>query len=134
MTIELHTLWPWRTDALQRRERCLLLGSAMRFQFEDETSVRHQILEVLQAECITDAAQAQQVVDSWAHLLGDGRQWNATLFIEIPEAPRRERELPLLSLAAHHPHLGCAHPGCVWQRAIPASVAERLCAGPLVQT
>jgi hypothetical protein len=127
MSIDLRTLMPWHTDAQQRRERrsraiahrrerCLTLGPAMRLQFEDETSVRHQILEVLQAERITDAAQAQQVVDGYAHLLGDVRQWKATLFIEIPEALRRERELPLLSLAAHHLYLACGE--------LPRLVAE----------
>jgi sirohydrochlorin ferrochelatase len=189
MSIDLNTLLPLCTDAAQRRERrcraiahrrerCLMLGPTMRLQFEDETSVRHQIQEVLLAERINDLAQAQQVIDGYAHLLGNGRQWKATLFIELPEAARRDRELPLLSLAAHHLYLGCgnwprvvaeanedlpdrhlgrpsavhflrfalpdavaaalraghaavlgcAHPGYAWQRAIPASVLERLCA------
>ena len=91
-----------------RRERCLLLGPAMRLQFEDETSVRHQIQEVLLAERIADPAQVQHTIDGYAHLLGDGRQWMATLFIELPDAARRERELPVLSLAAHHLYLACA--------------------------
>lgn len=91
-----------------RRERCLTLGPAMRLQFEDEGSVRHQIQEVLIAERVAEPTQVQHTIDCYAHLLGDGRQWMATLFIELPEAARRERELPLLSLAAHHLYLGCA--------------------------
>lgn len=91
-----------------RRERCLTLGPAMRLQFEDESSVRHQIQEVLLAERIADPAQVQHTIDCYAHLLGDGRQWMATLFIELPESARRERELPQLSQAAHHLYLGCA--------------------------
>lgn len=91
-----------------RRARCLLLGPAMRLQFEDETSVRHQIQEVLLAERIADPAQVQHTIDGYAHLLGNGRQWMATLFIELPDAGRRERELPVLSLAAHHLYLACA--------------------------
>lgn len=127
MRIDLNTLLPLPTDTAQRRERrrraiahrrerCLMLGPAMRLQFEDETSVCHQILEVLHAERIADAAQAQQVIDGYAHLLGDGRQWKATLFIELPDAAQRERELPLLSLAAHHLYIGCG--------ALPRVVAE----------
>ncbi len=188
MSIVLNTLLPLSTDAGQRRERrcraiahrrerCLMLGPSMRLQFEDETSVRHQIVEVLHAERIADATQAQQVIDGYAHLLGDGRQWKATLFIELPDAAQRDRELPLLSLATHHVYigcgalprvvaeanedlpdrhlgrpsavhflrfalpeavaealhagraavLGCAHPGYAWQRAIPATVLDRLC-------
>jgi hypothetical protein len=194
MRIDLNTLLPLPTDATQRRERrcraiahrrerCLMLGPAMRMQFEDETSVRHQILEVLYAKRIADAAQVQQVIDGYAHLCGSSREWKATLFIELPDAAQRERELPLLSLATHHLYigcgalprvvaqanedlpdrhlgrpsavhflrfaladavaaalhagsaavLGCAHPGYAWQRAIPATVLERLCGGCTLQ-
>jgi hypothetical protein len=118
VSLALHSLWPLSGDAERRRqrrrqaivhrhERCVQLGPAMRLQFEDETSVRHQVLEVLHIERVVDAATAQQVIDDYSHLLGDARQWKATLFIELPEAAHRDRELPQLSLAAHHLYLGC---------------------------
>lgn len=91
-----------------RRERCLMLGPDLRLQFEDETSVRHQIQEVLHIERITDPREMQHTIDAYAHLLGDADAWNATLFIEMPDASRRDRDLPLLSEAAHHLYLGCA--------------------------
>ena len=91
-----------------RRERCLALGPDLRLQFEDETSVRHHIQEVLHIERIGDAASVQHTIDSYAHLLGERHEWSATLFIEVPEAARRERELPRLSQAAHHLYVGCA--------------------------
>lgn len=90
-----------------RRGRCLNLGPVMRLQFEDEISVRHQIQEVLRADRIVDAQQVQHTIDSYAHLLPDGRQWKATLFIELASAAQRERELALISQAAHHVYLGC---------------------------
>ncbi len=91
-----------------QRERCLTLGPDLRLQFEDETSVRHLIQEVLHIERIADAREVQHTIDAYAHLLGDADAWTATLFIEMPEAARRERELPVLSQAAHHLYLGCA--------------------------
>ena len=91
-----------------QRERCLTLGPDLRLQFEDETSVRHLIQEVLHIERIADAPQVQHTIDAFAHLLGDADSWTATLYIEMPEAARRERELPVLSQAAHHLYLGCA--------------------------
>ena len=91
-----------------RRERCLTLGPDLRLQFEDETSVRHQIQEVLHIERIADAQEVQHTIEAYAHLLGDADVWTATLFIEMPDASRRERELPVLSEAAHHLYLGCA--------------------------
>lgn len=90
-----------------RRRRSLSLGPAMWLQFEDEASVRYQIQEVLRAERIVEREAVQHTIAHYAHLLGDGRQWRATLFIGLPEAARRARELPQLSEAAHHLYVGC---------------------------
>ncbi len=117
--------WQWQRHELRaraiahRRERCLTLGPDLRLQFEDETSVRHQIQEVLHIERIADAREVQHTIDAYAHLLGDSEAWTATLFIEMPDASRRERELPVLSQAAHHLYLGCA--------GLPRIVAEANC-------
>lgn len=90
-----------------RRRRSLGLGPVMWLQFEDEASVRYQIQEVLRAERIAEPQAVQHTIDHYAHLLGDGRQWRATLFIGLTEAARRDRELPVLSEAAHHVYVGC---------------------------
>lgn len=99
MSLALHSLWPLSGDAerrrqrrrqaiVHRRERCVQLGPAMRLQFEDETSVRHQVLEVLHTERVADAAMARQVIDDYSHLLGDARQWKAALLQRLcAEAP-----------------------------------------------
>ena len=99
-----------------RRRRSLALGPSMWLQFEDEASVRYQIQEVLRAERIVERGAVQHTIDHYAHLLGDGRQWRATLFIGVTEAARRARELPLLSEAAHQLYVGCG--------ALPRIVAE----------
>lgn len=97
-----------RVDAIaHRRQRSLALGPAMWLQFEDEASVRYQIQEMLLAERIVALDAVQHTIEHYVHLLGDGRQWRATLFIGLPEAARRARELPMLSEAAHHLYLGC---------------------------
>lgn len=117
--IAAHSLLPLRSYEQRRRElraraialrrdRCLALGPALRLQFEDEVSVRHQIQEMLHVERISDPAAVQHTIDDYVHLLGEDRLWTATLFIELPDARRREREMPLLSQAAHHLYLGCA--------------------------
>ena len=97
-----------RAQAIAHRSRHRLgLGPAMWLQFEDEVSVRHQIQEVLHAERIVERLAVQHTIEHFAQLLGDARQWRATLFIGLPEAARRERELPQLSEAAHHLYLDC---------------------------
>ena len=95
------------TRSRTARARCLLLGPAMRLQFEDETSVRHQIQEVLLAERIADPHRCSTPSTAMRICCRDGRQWMATLFIELPDAAQRERELAVLSLGAHHLYLGC---------------------------
>lgn len=118
MSISPESLLPLRLYQLQRpqrraaaiahrRRRSLSLGPSMRLHFEDEASVRYQIQEVLRAERIVERDAVQHTIDHYAHLLGDGRQWRATLFIGLAEAARRARELPLLSEAAHQLYVGC---------------------------
>lgn len=127
MSISPESLLPLRQYQLQRpqqralsiahrRRRSLALGPSMWLQFEDEASVRYQIQEVLRAERIVEREAVQHTIDHYAHLLGDGRQWRATLFIGVAEAARRARELPLLSEAAHQLYVGCG--------ALPRIVAE----------
>lgn len=81
-----------------RRERSLSLGPCMWLQFEDELTVHHQIQEVMRVERSSDP---QHEIDTYAHLLPDGRNWKATPLIGVPDAQQRERELPHLSEAAH---------------------------------
>lgn len=84
-----------------RRARSVALGPAMRLQFEDETTVRHQIQEVLRAENVADLHGVQHEIATYTHLLPDATQWKATLLIELPDAQQRHRELPALNEAAH---------------------------------
>jgi hypothetical protein len=90
-----------RRLAAHREARTVSLGPAMRLQFEDALTVRWQIQEVLRSDNAFDAQSMQHEIDTYAHLLPDGRHWKATLFIELPEAEARRRDLPALSEAAH---------------------------------
>lgn len=73
----------------------------MRLQFENRTTVRQHIERMLRIERITEPSAVQHEVDAYAHLLPDGTNWKATLFIELADAVERARELPQLSEAAH---------------------------------
>lgn len=88
-----------------RRERSASLGPCMRLQFEDERTVRQQIREVMRAERITTAEGVMHEIATYAHLVPSRDEWKATLFIELPDARERRRELPGLSLAVHDIHL-----------------------------
>ena len=109
---------PQRREMIaHRRARSMSLGPAIRLQFEDELTVRHQIREVLCAERITDPAAMQHEIDAYAHLLPDGTQWKATLLIQLPEAAERARELALLSDAAHDIYIECGKQARVFAQA-----------------
>lgn len=80
-----------------RRLRSLHLGALLHLQFEDERTVRHQIQEMLRAERTFEPAGIQAEIDAYALLLPDGTAWTATLFIEVPDADTRRRELVRLA-------------------------------------
>lgn len=84
-----------------RRERSLALGPCMRLQFEDELTIRYQILEMLHVERADGLQALREQIDTYAHLVPDGSQWKATLQIELPDRQERQRELPQLNEAVH---------------------------------
>ncbi len=76
-----------------RRLRSVQLGEHLNLQFEDETTVRRQIQEMLHIEKIFDEAGIQSEIDAYAALVPDGSNWKATLLIEYPDPNERKREL-----------------------------------------
>jgi hypothetical protein len=79
-----------------RRLRSVRLGEHMTLQFEDETSIRRQIQEMLHIEKIFDEDGIQGEIDAYAPLVPDGSNWKATMLIEFPDAHERKRELARL--------------------------------------
>jgi hypothetical protein len=76
-----------------RRLRSVHLGEHLNVQFEDETTIRRQIQEMLHIEKIFDEAGIQSEIDAYAALVPDGSNWKATLLIEYPDPNERKREL-----------------------------------------
>jgi len=78
---------------VHRRLRTVRLGEHLSIQFEDETTVRRQIQEMLHIEKIFDEAGIQGEIDAYAALVPDGSNWKATLLIEYPDPNERKLEL-----------------------------------------
>ena len=78
---------------VHRRLRTVRLGEHLSVQFEDETTVRRQIQEMLHVEKIFDAEGIQSEIDAYQSLVPDGSNWKATLLIEYPDPNERKREL-----------------------------------------
>ena len=72
------------------------LGEHISVQFEDETTIRRQIQEMLHIEKIFDEAGIQGEIDAYAALVPDGSNWKATMLIEYPDVHERKRELARL--------------------------------------
>ncbi|HEY0822818.1 MAG TPA: DUF3501 family protein [Ramlibacter sp.] len=79
-----------------RRLRSVALGEHVTVQFEDETTIRYQIQEMLRIEKIFEEEGIQQEIDAYAPLVPDGGNWKATMMIEYPDINERKRELARL--------------------------------------
>ncbi len=79
-----------------KRNRTVRLGEHLTLQFEDETTIRRQIQEMLHIEKIFDEDGIQSEIDAYAPLVPDGTNWKATMLIEYPDPNERKRELARL--------------------------------------
>ncbi len=79
-----------------RKLRSVPLGDHVTVQFEDETTVRYQIQEMLRVEKIFEEDGIQHEIDAYAPLVPDGTNWKATMLIEYPDPNERKRELARL--------------------------------------
>lgn len=86
-----------RAEAIaHRRLRSVALGEHITLQFEDETTIRRQIQEMLHIEKIFDEDGIRSEIEAYAPLVPDGSNWKATLLIEYPDPHERKRELARL--------------------------------------
>lgn len=79
-----------------KRRRTLRLGEHLTLLFEDETTIRYQIQEMLRIERIFEEDGIRDELDAYMPLIPDGRNWKATLMIEYPDESERRAALALL--------------------------------------
>jgi hypothetical protein len=99
MTLEAYAKWRKEHKAeviAHRKQRSVALGEHMTLLFEDETTVRYQIQEMLRIEKTFEEDAIQDEVDAYAPLVPDGTNWKATMMIEYPDVNERQRELARL--------------------------------------
>ncbi len=82
-----------RTQLMHHKTvRMVRLGEHVSLIFEDETTMRYQIQEMLRAEKVFEEAGIQDELDAYNPLIPDGSNWKATMMIQYPdEAERRQR-------------------------------------------
>ena len=64
--------------------------------FEDETTVRYQVQEMLRIERIFEEEGIRGELEAYNPLIPDGANWKATMLIEYPETEERRRRLAQL--------------------------------------
>jgi hypothetical protein len=99
MTLEAYSKWrkQHKPEVIaHRKQRSVALGEHLTVQFEDETTLRYQVQEMLRIEKIFEDEGIQQEIDAYAPLLPDGTNWKATMMIEYPDVSERQRELARL--------------------------------------
>jgi len=76
-----------------KRNRKIHLGNHLTFLFEDETTIRYQIQEMLRVEKIFEEAGIQEELEAYNPLVPDGTNWKATMMIEYPDPVERVARL-----------------------------------------
>ena len=72
-----------------KKNRQLALGEHTRLYFEDATTIRYQIQEMLRIERVFEAEGIEEELSAYNPLIPDGHNWKATFMIEIPDPAQR---------------------------------------------
>lgn len=97
-------LWSLEEYAVRRNEyraevmahkktRQLALGRHARLYFEDVTTIRYQIQEMLRIEKTFEAAGIEEELNAYNPLIPDGHNWKATFMIEFGDPVERAQRL-----------------------------------------
>jgi hypothetical protein len=76
--------------------RNVQVGPNMTWCFEDYTTIRYQVLEMLRAERIFESDGIQGELDAYNPLIPDGSNWKVTLLLEFPDPEVRRVALEKL--------------------------------------
>jgi Protein of unknown function (DUF3501) len=79
-----------------KKSRTVHAGEHVTLIFEDETTVRYQVQEMLRVERIFEAEGIRGELEAYNPLIPDGANWKATMLIEYPEEDERRRMLAQL--------------------------------------
>jgi hypothetical protein len=84
----------FRTEVLaHKKTRQVALGANARLYFEDATTIRYQIQEMLRIERVFEAEGIQDELDAYNPLIPDGHNWKATFMLEYDDPTERAARL-----------------------------------------
>ena len=86
-----------RDEVIRHKQlRNVQVGPNMTWCFEDGTTIRYQVQEMLRTERIFDSDGIQGELVAYNPLIPDGSNWKVTLLLEYPDAGERRAALEKL--------------------------------------
>jgi uncharacterized protein DUF3501 len=80
-----------------KRPRRIALGAHATIAFEDFTTMKYQVQEMLRTERIFEPAEIDAEIAAYDPLIPDGRNWKATFLIEYEDVDERREMLEKLT-------------------------------------
>jgi len=83
-----------RRDVMEhKKKRQVPIGDHLTVYFEDETTMRYQVQEMLRIEKLFEPDDIEDELAAYNPLIPDGSNWKATVMIEYPDEQERRRRL-----------------------------------------
>lgn len=76
-----------------KKKRQVPIGDHLTLYFEDETTMRYQVQEMLRIEKIFEPEGIKDELTAYNPLIPDGTNWKATVMLEYPDVNERRRRL-----------------------------------------
>jgi len=76
-----------------KKRRQVPIGDHLTVYFEDETTMRYQVQEMLRIEKLFEPDEIEDELAAYNPLIPDGANWKATVMIEYPDEQERRRRL-----------------------------------------
>ena len=84
----------FRRDVMaHKKSRQVPVGPNATLYFEDATTMKYQIQEMLRIERIFEKEGIQEELDAYNPLVPDGTNWKATFMVEFPDIDERRQRL-----------------------------------------
>jgi len=92
----------FRAEVIEHKKtRRVVLGPHATLMFEDFTTMKYQVQEMLRVERIFEAAAINEEIEAYNPLIPDGTNWKATFMVEYPDVTERRAALARLIGVEH---------------------------------
>ena len=84
-----------------KKPRRVALSPNATMNFEDRTTIRYQVQEMLRVERIFETAEIENELAAYNPLIPDGTNWKGTFMFEFPDVEERRRALARMPGVEH---------------------------------